>query len=91
VQKTLAGQAALDDYNLIYASKSNQVVFIRTITGEIWRSADEGDNWDLQTVNSKMPGIEQTAGKVRLRPYPPHFSPLKLTNILIKLDSKYVC
>ena len=32
--------------------------------GNVYRSADEGVTWELQTVNSKMPQIESTSDKI---------------------------
>jgi len=60
----LRGEAKLDDTQLIYASADNNVVFVRTEAGEVFRSRDEGDTWEKQTTNQKMPGIENSSTKV---------------------------
>lgn len=41
-----------------------QVVFVRMSDGSIYRSANEGESWQLQTTPELMPGIDQAAGKI---------------------------
>jgi hypothetical protein len=56
--ETVLNSSRVDDWGVFYASPDNQVVFIRTTDGKIYRSKNEGRTWDLVTVNSRMPHVE---------------------------------
>jgi hypothetical protein len=54
---TVLPNSTIDDWNINYVSPDGQIVFIRTHDGSIWRSADEGKTWELQTVPTKMRNV----------------------------------
>eukprot|EP01125_Pyxidicula_operculata_P019743 TRINITY_DN717_c0_g1_i1.p1 TRINITY_DN717_c0_g1~~TRINITY_DN717_c0_g1_i1.p1 ORF type:complete len:778 (-),score=166.07 TRINITY_DN717_c0_g1_i1:221-2554(-) len=47
--------AVVDDYQLFFVSDNNQIVYLRTKAGSVYRSEDEGINWSLETVPEKLP------------------------------------
>uniref|UniRef100_A0A6B2KYI2 VPS10 domain-containing protein n=1 Tax=Arcella intermedia TaxID=1963864 RepID=A0A6B2KYI2_9EUKA len=56
--------SVVDDYQIYFVSNNNQIVFIRTLDGSIFRSVDEGKTWTKQTVPQIMANIHQVPGGI---------------------------
>lgn len=62
--ETVLPSQEIDDFQLSFVSDNNQIVFIRTTDGHIYRSGDEGQTWVKQTVPSIMEHIDDSTHKI---------------------------
>eukprot|EP01121_Diplochlamys_sp_Union-15-3_P018698 TRINITY_DN6867_c0_g2_i1.p1 TRINITY_DN6867_c0_g2~~TRINITY_DN6867_c0_g2_i1.p1 ORF type:complete len:101 (+),score=16.70 TRINITY_DN6867_c0_g2_i1:115-417(+) len=52
--------SSIDDGSFSWTSANQQIVYVLTANGDLYRSPNEGRDWELESINSKMRTVEDS-------------------------------